>query len=197
MVWAPSGHHFFELIFLKRLLFAPTLVPNLISKQNFNVKKRAVGKSATFKMADAQGEVASTADDTADTPDPDSQAKQADQSVKIVVPVTCAIYHNGKEKLSERWCFELGISIAADANMSKVLKRLHLGFGIKEKSEFLNIAKFKVKLLSKDFKPRLPEWPKGRIFSIDSQEQWETVLPKILSHERELIGKAFIHIAFI
>ena len=148
-------------------------------------------------MADAQGEVASTADDTADTPDPDSQAKQADQSVKIVVPVTCAIYHNGKEKPSERWCFELGISIAADANMSKVLKRLHLGFGIKEKSEFLNIAKFKVKLLPKDFKPCLPEWPKGRIFSIDSQEQWETVLPKLLSHERELIGKAFIHIAFI
>ena len=84
MVWAPSGHHIFELIFLKRLLFAPSLVPNLISKQNFNVKKRAVGRSATFKMANAQGEVASTADGTADTPDPDSQAKQADQSVKIV-----------------------------------------------------------------------------------------------------------------
>ena len=83
--------------------------------------------------------------------------------------------------------------------MSKVLKRLHLGFGVKEKSEFLrlNIAKFKVKLLSKDFKPCSPEWPKGRIFSIDSQEQWETVLPKLLSHERELIGKAIIHIAFI
>ena len=48
-------------------------------------------------MADAQGEVASTVD----IPDPDSQAKQADQSVKIVVPVTCTIYHNGKEKPSE------------------------------------------------------------------------------------------------
>ena len=75
--------------------------------------------------------------------------------------------------------------------MSKVLKRLHLGFGIKEKSEFLNIAKFKVKLLSKDFKPCVPEWPKGRILSIDSQEQWETILPKLLSHERELIVQFF------
>ena len=71
-------------------------------------------------MADGQGEVASTADNTANTPDAGSQAKQADESVKIVVPVTCAIYHNGKEKPSERWCFELGISIAADANTSKV-----------------------------------------------------------------------------
>ena len=104
--------------------------------------------------------------------------------LRLLYQLTCAIYHNGKEKPNERWCFELGISVAADANVSKVLKRLHLGFGIKEKSEFLNIAKFKVKLLSKDFKPCLPEWPKGRIFSIDSQEQWETVLPKLLSHER-------------
>ena len=38
----------------------------------------------------------------------------------------------------------------------------------------LKIAKFKIQLSSKDFRPKLPEWPKGRIFQIDTQEQWET-----------------------
>ena len=53
-----------------------------------------------------------------------------------------------------------------------------------------NIVKFKIQLSSKDFRPKLPEWPKGRIFEIDTQEQWETALPQIISHQREMIGKS-------
>ena len=56
----------------------------------------------------------------------------------------------------------------------------------------LNIVKFKIQLSSKDFRPKLPEWPKGRIFQIDTQEQWETALPQIISHQREMIGHALI-----
>ena len=52
----------------------------------------------------------------------------------IVVPVTGAIYHNGQEKPTERWSFELGLNLSEDKILSTVLKRLEKGYGIKDKS---------------------------------------------------------------
>ena len=78
----------------------------------------------------------------------------------------------------------------SDKDFTSVLSRLQKGFGIKEKCAMLKIAKFKIQLSSKDFRPKLPEWPKGRIFQIDAQEQWESALPQIISHQREMIGKS-------
>ena len=119
------------------------------------------------------------------------QAQSADISdTTVIVPVTGAIYHNGNEKPTERWCFELGMRTVSDKDFTSVLSRLQKGFGIKEKCAMLKIAKFKIQLSSKDFRPKLPEWPKGRIFQIDAQEQWETALPQIISHQREMIGKS-------
>ena len=40
----------------------------------------------------------------------------------------------------------------------------------------MNVINFKLQLSSKDFTPKLPEWTKGRIFSIDCQEQWDPCL---------------------
>jgi hypothetical protein len=108
-----------------------------------------------------------------------------------LVPVTGAIYHNGLEKRTERWSFELGLNLSEDKLLYTILKRLEKGYGIKDKCAALNIAKFKLQVSAKDFTPKLPEWPKGRIFSIDSQEQWDNCFPKILGHERELIGRQF------
>lgn len=105
-----------------------------------------------------------------------------------IVPATGAIYHNGQEKPTERWTFELGLNITGDKVFSTVLKRLEKGYGIKDKCTALNITKFKLQISAKDFTPKLPEWPKGRIFSIDSQEQWDNCFPKIIGLQRELIG---------
>ena len=97
------------------------------------------------------------------------QAQSADISdTTVIVPVTGAIYHNGNEKPTERWCFELGMRTVSDKDFTSVLSRLQKGFGIKEKCAMLKIAKFKIQLSSKDFRPKLPEWPKGRIFQIDT-----------------------------
>ena len=41
-----------------------------------------------------------------------------------VVPVIGAIYHNGQEKPTERWSFELGLNLSEDNILSTVLKRL-------------------------------------------------------------------------
>ena len=56
-----------------------------------------------------------------------------------VVPVTGAIYHNGQEKPTERWSFELGLNVSEDKILSTVLKRLEKGYGIKDKCAALNI----------------------------------------------------------
>ena len=110
-----------------------------------------------------------------------------------IVPVTGAIYHNGQEKPTERWSFELGLNLSEDNILSTVLKRLEKGYGIKEKCAALSISKFKLEASAKDFTPILPEWPKDRIFSIDSQEQWDICMPKIVGLQRELIGKQLSH----
>ena len=57
--------------------------------------------------------------------------------------------------------------VAADCkDFTSVLNRLLKGFGIKEKCAMLKIVKFKIQLSLKGFQPKLPEWPKGRIFQI-------------------------------
>ena len=89
-------------------------------------------------------------------------------------------YHNGNEKPTERWCFEIGLRMIGDRDFASILNRLQKGFGIKEKCAMLNIVKYKIQLSPKDFQPKLPEWPKGRIFQIDTQEQWEVVVPQII-----------------
>ena len=73
-----------------------------------------------------------------------------------VVPVTGAIYHNGQEKPTERWSFELGRNVSEDKILSTVLKRLEKGYGIKDKCAALNITKFKLQASAKDFTPILP-----------------------------------------
>ena len=50
-----------------------------------------------------------------------------------IVPVTGATYHNGQEKPTEIWIFELGLNFTQDKNFATVLKRLEKGYGIKEK----------------------------------------------------------------
>ena len=32
------------------------------------------------------------------------------------------------------------------------------------------------------------DWPKGRVYDVDTQEQWATAIPMLLEKERERIG---------
>ena len=94
-----------------------------------------------------------------------------------IVPVTGAIYSNGQEKPSSRWSFEIGLNLTEDKFLSTVLKRLEKGYGIKDKCAALNITKFKLQASAKDFTPILPEWPKGRIFSVCDKRRLQTCRP--------------------
>ena len=52
---------------------------------------------------------------------------QAPADTTVIVPVTGAIYSNGNEQPTKRWCFELGLMIG-DRNFASILIRLQTGF---------------------------------------------------------------------
>jgi hypothetical protein len=117
--------------------------------------------------------------------DTDQDAVHAD---RILLPVTAAIYQNGMEKPAMRWSFEIEVGALSDKDLHVFIERLKRGFGIANRCTELKIQKFKVSLSIKDF-TSLPEFPKGRLFEVDCQEQWQPALKKIVNRERELIGK--------
>ena len=108
-----------------------------------------------------------------------------------IVPVTGAIYHNGQEKPTERWTFEVGLHLSEDKHFATVVRCLDKGYGIKDKCTALNITKFKLHVSAKDFTPKLPDWPKGRISSVDSQEQWEIASQRYLDFKENLYVRTF------
>ena len=58
--------------------------------------------------------------------------------IQVLVPVTAAIHHNGKEKPSERWLFELSLSSKTNLNLADLISRIKRGFGIAEKCQSLS-----------------------------------------------------------
>ena len=106
---------------------------------------------------------------------------------RMSLPVTAAIYQNGVEKPAMRWTFEMAIGAISDQKLNGFFQRLRGGFGIADRCSELTIRKFKVSLSTKDFKVT-PEFPKGRLFEIDCEEQWQAALKYLVNKERELIG---------
>ena len=107
---------------------------------------------------------------------------------RILLPVTAAIYPNGEEKPAMRWSFEMGIGGESDKELFDFVTRLREGFGIGDRCSQLKILKYKITISMKDFQV-IANCPKGRLFEIDSQEQWNAAIAKVLTKERELIGR--------
>ena len=117
-------------------------------------------------------------------------AKMAERSFadRVLLPVTAAIYRNGEEKPAMRWSLEMGIGGESDKNLFDLIFRVREGFGIADRCSQLQIAKFRVRISVKDFQVTA-NCPKGRVFEIDSQEQWNAAITKVMTKERELIGR--------
>ena len=73
-----------------------------------------------------------------------------------------------------------------DFELFDFLPRLREGIGIGDQCSQLKILKYKMAISMKDFQVTT-NCPKGRLFKIDSQEQWNAA--KVLTKERELIGR--------
>ena len=72
---------------------------------------------------------------------------------------------------------------------TSVMAQVKVLSGLVERTKELGIFDFKIKL---QYKRNVPEaeFPKGRIFAIDSQDQFEVARP-LLQEKHELIGKSY------
>ena len=86
-----------------------------------------------------------------------------------------------------RWSFEMGIGVESDKKLFDFVTRLRERFGIGDRCSQSKILKYKIAIGMKDFQVTA-NCPKGRLFEIDSQEQWNAATAKVLTKERELIG---------
>ena len=92
-----------------------------------------------------------------------------------------------KKKPAIRWSFEMGIGVESDKKLFDFIFRIGEGFGIADRYNQPKIARFKATNSMKDFQVTA-NCPKGRKFEIDSQEQWDVAIAKVITKERELTG---------
>ena len=111
---------------------------------------------------------------------------------RISLAATFAIYKSQEEKPCMRWNAEINLGLDADKNLGLFRLRSRNEFGIQERccSE-LQIKRFKVSICAKDLNTVTKEFPKGRVLDIDTNDQWEASLPKIIKKEREIILKVY------
>ena len=106
--------------------------------------------------------------------------------VKVIHDVTACIYKINCDKPVSKWSFQTKLE---EQQKDKLVERLKVSSGLVERTKELGIFDFKIKL---QYKRNVPEaeFPKGRIFAIDSQDQFEVARP-LLQEKHELIGKSY------
>jgi len=78
-----------------------------------------------------------------------------------------------------RWSFGMEIGGESDKILFDFIFRVREGFGIADRCSQLKIARFKVTISVKDFQV-IANCSKGRVFEIDSQEQWNAAITKVI-----------------
>ena len=107
---------------------------------------------------------------------------------RVVLPVTDATYRNGEEKPAMRWSFEMGVGAKVTRCCLILFFRVREGFVIVDQCSQLNIARFRVTISVRDFQVTA-NCPKCRVFAIDSQQQWNAAIFKVITKEQELIDR--------
>ena len=92
-------------------------------------------------------------------------------ALKVLHEVTACIY-KADEKPAMKWSFLTKIE-----NDLKSFLDVLSGCGLIEQAKKLGIRDFKLKLQCKRLTPE-PEFPRGRVFAIDTNEQFVTCLPR-------------------
>ena len=106
--------------------------------------------------------------------------------VKVIHDVRSCIYKINCDKPVSKWSFQTKLE---EQQKHKLVERLKVSSGLVERTKELAIFDFKTKL---QYKRNMPEaeFPKGRIFAIDSQDHFEVARP-LLQEKHELIGKSY------
>lgn len=109
---------------------------------------------------------------------------------------TGVIYKND-EKPVAKWSFMYRQPVVEE-DLSMFLSDIKRKHGVVDRCKEISIEHFKIKASYKQLKTD-HDWPKGRVFSIDSQEQFEIAVPLLTykPEEYELIGKKIVKSSYI
>lgn len=107
-------------------------------------------------------------------------------SKKVLHEVTCAIYKAGQDKPAVRWSFFFKYDEDSVESRSEVLERMNATCGIKERANEIFVMNYKIKLSVRRMEPE-PEFPKGRVFAIDTESQFTLMMP-LIQQNYEIIG---------
>ena len=107
------------------------------------------------------------------------------------ISVTGCLNKLGEEKPISKWSFRAK-SPNPNTPLSEFIQKIQTNHGIGDRCQEVGITSYKIKLSYKYMKPE-QEWPKGRLFSIDTQEEFEMAVPLMkMSADYELVGKISI-----
>ena len=106
-----------------------------------------------------------------------------DAHVVSVVEVTGCIYKLGEEKPTSKWSFLTKID---SKNHFQFLENFEKECGVQKGCDELGIKTFTLKLQCRHLVSEV-DFPKGRIFAVDTEEQFKIVEQRKEKHE--LIGK--------
>ena len=100
---------------------------------------------------------------------PDRVETSVMAQVKVIHDVTACIYKINCRKTASKWSFQTKLD---KQQKDKLVESLKVSSGIVERTNELGSFDFKIKL---QYKRNVPEaeFPRGRIFAIDSQDQFE------------------------
>ena len=94
------------------------------------------------------------------------------------------IYKLGEVKPTSQWSFLTKID---SKDHFQFLEKLRKGCGVQKRCDELGIKTFTLKLQCRHLVSEA-DFPKGRIFTVDTEEQFDIVKP-MLKEKHELIGK--------
>lgn len=109
----------------------------------------------------------------------------------VFLPVSCFLYRLGEPKPTEKWSTYIQIK---EESFSYLKKRFTIdGYGgFQHKARELGIEKLDFSLGVKHKKPDPPDFPSGRLFTINSEDEWNIYQDFLLGSngkDYELVGK--------
>ena len=105
----------------------------------------------------------------------------------LLLNITGAIYKLGEDRPISRWSFIVSGQSLENTPISSIKQNIRKNHGIEDRVKELGIKDFRIKLQHRKLTPD-PEFPKGRVYAIDSQDQWMVAFPLLCRKECELIG---------
>ena len=123
-----------------------------------------------------------------------SRSSDSADSATALIPLSCFLFRTGETKAADKWSSFLKISVS-DTFLS-LQKRFKIeGYGgFETRARGLGIQRVDYSICVKDKKSDPPDFPAGRIFSVNSEDEWEIFRGFVFADPKqfEIVGECFV-----